>query len=180
MMTAWNPWSRQATVGTIDPETGEVTIPPPRRDPPGLDTQAWLKLRPRRHRDWGPLLEPDVLAPPELFDSQRGKRDPPARSAALRVRLARLSAGRPRRFTETDFQAALEARRQEPGHKRVLFAWLLETTGSEINEAVTDGAFTMRRLATALHTQGLEHGPCIQTINTWAHRCYADVPETQP
>ena len=180
MMTAWNPWNRQATVGTIDPETGKPTIQPPRHDPPGLDAVAWLKLRPRHHRDWGPLLEPDVLAPPELFDSRRGKRDPPARSAALKVRLARLSAGRPRPITEADIQAALDARRQERAHKRVLLAWLLETTGSEINEAVTDGAFTMRRLARALHTQGLEYGPCIRTINTWAHRCYADVPETQP
>ena len=180
MMTAWNPWNPQATVGTVDPETGRPTTLPPRRHPAGLDAAAWLKLRPRRHRDWGPLLEPDVLAPPELFDSRRGRREPPAHSSALEVRLARLSAGRRRRITEADLQAALDARRREPAHRRVLFAWLLETTASEINEAVTDGAFTMRRLATALHTQGLEHGPRVQTINTWAHRCYAQSPETQP
>lgn len=177
MMTKWYPWSPQAAVYRLDEETRKPVALP--RDPAGLDATAWLKLRPRHHRDWGPLLEPNVLAPAELFDSRRGKREPPASSNALSVRLARLSAGRAQRITEADFQAALDADRREPTHGRILLAWLLETTADEIDDAVNDGAFTMRRLARALHTQGLEHGPRIQTINTWAHRCYAEAPESQ-
>ena len=176
MMTKWDPWNPQAAVYQLDERGNPVALP---RDPAGLDATAWLKLRPRHHQDWGPLLEPNVLAPAELFDSQRGRREPPASSSALRVRLARLSAGRPRRITEADFQAALDADRPEAVHSEILFAWLLETTVEEIDDAVKDGAFTMRRLARALHTQELEHGPSIQTINTWAHRCYAETPETR-
>ena len=54
MMTEWDPWSPQATVVTFD-ENGNPSGVPRSDTPTDLTPEEWLKLRPRRHRDWGTI-----------------------------------------------------------------------------------------------------------------------------
>ena len=132
-----------------------ATVP----DPSAMDPEAWLALRPYRHRDYGPLLEPTVLAPARLFDPRRPdphkKRTPQdapqgtPRATALEGRLARMSCGWPKTATVNDFRNALRATKKEARHRSLLFSWLLETTRDEIADSLRNGTFTMRELATA-------------------------------
>ena len=179
MMTEWDPWSPQATLVTFD-ENGNPSGVPRSDTPTDLTPEEWLKLRPRRHRDWGPLLEPDTLAPATLFNPGNKRPDtarendpkPAGSSPTLALRLLRMSTGWIERVTEERFQAALRATDQESRHHTVLIAWLLETTFVELDRALADGAFTARDLARALHTQGLNRHPRIKMLNSHAARCY--------
>ena len=135
MMTEWDPWSPQATLVTFD-ENGNPSGVPRSDTPTDLTPEEWLKLRPRRHRDWGPLLEPDTLAPATLFNPGNKRPDtarendpkPVVSSPTLALRLLRMSVGWTERVTEEHFQAALRATDRESRHRTVLAAWLLETT----------------------------------------------------
>lgn len=176
VMTELNLWDRQLRM-----EPGAGPKPGSIKDPARMDPEEWLALRPYRHKDYGPLLEPTVLAPASLFDPRWAVEDrrrtadgspAPRPSLALRARLARMSAGWRKRATEEDFQKALRATERDPAHRRLLLAWLLETTFDELDDAVHDGAFTMRRLAQALHIQGVNEGDHVQLVNVRAHRTY--------
>ena len=179
MMTDWNPWSPQAVLLTFD-ENGTPVEAPDTDAPTDLTPEEWLKLRPRRHRDWGPLLEPTILAPAVLFNPESeidGPRrgtgvQPPQPSPVLASRLLRMSAGCKEHATEERFQAALAATRPALKHRSILFAWLLETNIVELYLALSEGAFTMRTLAQGLHTQELYGHPRIKMINSQAERHY--------
>ena len=170
-MTDWDPWDRNLRMEPgPGPEPGTID------DPSALDPEEWLALRPYRHRDYGPLLEPTVLAPTCLFDP-RGS-GPPKNSgpkdahedAGLRTRLARMSCGWRTAATVEAFLEALEATKKESKHRRLLSAWLTETTRDEIADSLRAGTFTMRKLATALHTQKVDTGHNVQLVNVWAKR----------
>ena len=181
MMTDWDPWSPQATLVTFD-DDGNPSGIPRSETPTDLTPAEWLKLRPRRHRDWGPLLEPDTLAPAELFDprsrTRAAVREPNPESGraspTLALRLLRMSSGWKERVTEKRFHAALQATKRESRHRTVLSAWLLETTLVELDRTLAEGAFTTRELAQALHTQELNRHPRIKLINSYAARRHLD------
>ena len=168
-MTDWDPWDRNLRV---EPEPGPD--PDTIDDPSAMDPEEWLALRPYRHEDYGPLLEPMVLAPARLFDPRPRRSDPPKRHrpqhATLRVRLTRMSCGWQTPATIETFLEALKATEKSSKHHRLLWAWLIETTYDEIDESLSEGTFTMRKLATALHTQKVDSRHEVQLVNTWAER----------
>ena len=168
-MTDWDPWDRNLRMEPgPGPEPGTID------DPSAMDPEEWLALRPYGYWDYGPLLEPMVLAPARLFDPRPRRADPPKRrrpqNATLRVRLARMSCGWQTPATVEAFLEALEATKKTSKHRRLLSAWLTETTYDEIAESLSEGTFTMRKLATALHTQNVATGHEVQLVNTWADR----------
>ena len=174
-MTDWDPWDRNLRV---EPEPGPK--PGTIDDPSAMNPEEWLALRPYRHRDYGPLLEPTVLAPARLFDPRPRRADPPEnrgpqdarQDATLRARLARMSCGWQNPATVEQFLQALQATTRVSKHRRLLSAWLTETTRDEIADSLWDETFTMRKLATALHTQKVDKGHKIQLVNTWAKRSH--------
>ena len=172
-MTDWDPWNPNLR---MEPEPGPE--PGTIDDPSAMDPEEWLALRSYRHRDYGPLLEPMVLAPAHLFDPRPGRSDPPKTDGpqgadpdtTLRVRLARMSCGWRTPTTVKKFLEALEATKQASRHRQLLWAWLTETTHDEITDSLWAGTFTMRKLATALHTQRVDTGHEVQLVNVWAER----------
>ena len=161
-------WSPNAVLLERDLTTGELREyrNPDERD--GLTATEWLKLRPRGHRDWGPLFQPQALAPPELFWKKPADNEPPRPSPSLATRLIRISVGFKTRFTEERFQAALAAECPETRHRTILSCWIRETTDLEIGRILAERGFTMRRLAHAMHVQGRTRGPGTQLLNLWA------------
>ena len=139
---------------------------PDERD--GMTPTEWAKLRARGHRDWGPLLQPSVLAPVELFWMKPADAEPPRHSPTLVGRLLLISVGCRVRFTEERFQAALAADHADSRHRAILSSWIKGTTSLEIIRIITEKGFTMHRLARAMHTQGRTRGPGTKLLNLWA------------
>ena len=67
-----------------------------------------------------------------------------------------------------ELSRAFETETPTPGERRLLDAWANRATPAEALRAWTAGAFTLRRLAQALHSAGLERCRLARSLNNWA------------
>lgn len=124
--------------------------------------KAWRAERARGRaveRDY----EPDVLAPPPCF----GPNDDgdAARSPTVRSILMSENAGSNDPITPERLQAALTATARQFTHGRALRALLNEADIATLLVAHDEGAFTWRRLANAMHMQGVTRHTHFEIIN---------------
>ena len=143
------------------------TMPSETHDPTRHDAyadaiRAWRAERARGRavdRDY----EPDVLAPPPCF----GPNDDgdAARSPTVRSILLSENAGSNDPITPERLQAALTATVRQFTHGRALRALLNEADIAALLVAHDEGAFTWRRLANAVYTQGVTRHTHFAIIN---------------
>ena len=69
-----------------------------------------------------------------------------------------------------ELSAAFEAEAPTGRERQLLDAWANRTTPAEALRAWTAGAFTLRRLAQALHAAGLDRCRLAKSLNNWASR----------
>lgn len=107
--------------------------------------------------------EPDVLAPPPCF----GPNDAGDAAGSPTVRSILLSenAGSNDPITPERLQAALTATARQFTHGRALRALLNEADIAALLVAHDEGAFTWRRLANAMHMQGVTRHSHFEIIN---------------